>query len=66
MVLQGFVEVFWMFIALRVLLGIGEGVDFPAMNRALVDWMQPGGNLSLSCRRTSPVIGAAGSAATAC
>ena len=41
MVLQGFVEVFWMFIALRVLLGIGEGVNFPAMNRALVDWMQP-------------------------
>ena len=32
MVLQGFVEVFWMFIALRVLLGIGEGVNFPAMN----------------------------------
>ncbi|MDG2094282.1 MAG: MFS transporter [Phycisphaerales bacterium] len=41
MVLQGFVEVLWMFIALRVLLGIGEGVNFPAMNRALVDWMQP-------------------------
>ena len=41
MVLQGFVEVFWMFIALRVLLGIGEGVNFPAMNRALVDWMKP-------------------------
>tara|TARA_Y100000589_G_scaffold246796_2_gene234562 strand:+ start:1172 stop:2395 length:1224 start_codon:yes stop_codon:yes gene_type:complete len=41
MILQGFVEIFWMFIALRVLLGIGEGVNFPAMNRALVDWMKP-------------------------
>ena len=41
MVLQGFVEVFWMFLALRVLLGMGEGVGFPAMNRSLVDWMRP-------------------------
>ncbi|MEE2908220.1 MAG: MFS transporter [Planctomycetota bacterium] len=41
MALQGFVEVFWMFMALRVLLGVGEGVNFPAMNRALVDWMKP-------------------------
>ncbi len=42
MILQGFVEVFWMFLALRVMLGFGEGVGFPAMNRALVDWMRPG------------------------
>ena len=51
MLLQGLVEVFWMFLALRVLLGIGEGVNFPAMNRALVDWMRPselGRALSLS------------------
>ena len=41
MIAQGFVEVFWMFIALRVLMGFGEGVNFPAMNRALVDWMRP-------------------------
>jgi ACS family hexuronate transporter-like MFS transporter len=41
MILQGFVEVFWMFLALRILLGLGEGVGFPAMNRALVDWMRP-------------------------
>jgi MFS transporter, ACS family, hexuronate transporter len=41
MILQGFVEVFWMFLALRVMLGLGEGVGFPAMNRALVDWMRP-------------------------
>jgi ACS family hexuronate transporter-like MFS transporter len=41
MIAQGFVEVFWMFIALRVLMGLGEGVNFPAMNRALVDWMRP-------------------------
>ncbi len=41
MIAQGFVEVFWMFMALRVLMGVGEGVNFPAMNRALVDWMRP-------------------------
>jgi len=41
MILQGLVPAFWMFIALRVLMGIGEGVNFPAMNRALVDWMRP-------------------------
>ena len=41
MVLQGFVEVFWMFLALRVLLGMGEGTGFPAMNRSLADWMRP-------------------------
>lgn len=41
MILQGFVEAFWMFMALRVLMGLGEGVNFPAMNRALVDWMKP-------------------------
>ena len=41
MILQGFVEVFWMFLVLRVLMGIGEGVNFPAMNRALVDWIRP-------------------------
>jgi ACS family hexuronate transporter-like MFS transporter len=42
MILQGFVETFWIFLALRVLMGAGEGVNFPAMNRALVDWMKPG------------------------
>ncbi len=42
MILQGFVQVFWMFIALRVLMGMGEGANFPAMNRALVDWVKPG------------------------
>jgi len=41
MILQGFVEVFWVFIALRVLMGMGEGANFPAMNRALVDWVDP-------------------------
>jgi MFS transporter, ACS family, hexuronate transporter len=42
MILQGVVEAFWIFLALRVLMGLGEGVNFPAMNRALVDWMKPG------------------------
>jgi MFS family permease len=41
MVLQGFVEVFWVFMVLRVLMGMGEGANFPAMNRALVDWTRP-------------------------
>ncbi len=41
MILQGFVQVFWMFIVLRVLMGMGEGANFPAMNRALVDWVDP-------------------------
>ena len=41
MVLQGFVEVFWIFLVLRVLMGMGEGANFPAMNRALVDWIRP-------------------------
>ena len=41
MIAQGLIEVFWVFIAIRVLLGMGEGVNFPAMNRALVDWMKP-------------------------
>ncbi|MCH2183240.1 MAG: MFS transporter [Mariniblastus sp.] len=41
MILQGFVEVFWLFLLWRVLMGIGEGVNFPAMNRALVDWVRP-------------------------
>ena len=41
MILQGFVEVFWIFLVLRVLMGMGEGVNFPAMNRSLVDWIRP-------------------------
>ncbi len=41
MILQGFVEVFWVFLILRVLMGIGEGANFPAMNRTLVDWVRP-------------------------
>lgn len=41
MILQGFVQVFWLFLVLRVLMGMGEGANFPAMNRALVDWVRP-------------------------
>ena len=51
MILQGVVQTFWIFILLRVLLGFGEGPNFPAMNRSLVDWMRPcelGRALSLS------------------
>lgn len=29
------------FLAVRFLLGIGEGVNFPAMNRAIADWVPP-------------------------
>lgn len=35
----GLLEHWWVFLALRVLLGIGEGVNFPAMNRAIADWV---------------------------
>ena len=35
----GLVEYWWLFLALRGLLGIGEGVNFPAMNRAIADWV---------------------------
>lgn len=51
MILQGVVQTFWLFVVLRVLLGFGEGPNFPAMNRSLVDWMRPselGRALSLS------------------
>ena len=41
MIAQGFVQGFWIFILLRVLLGFGEGMNFLALNRALVDWMRP-------------------------
>ena len=41
MIAQGFVQGFWIFILLRVLLGFGEWMNFLALNRALVDWMRP-------------------------
>jgi MFS transporter, ACS family, hexuronate transporter len=39
MFLMGWVEYWWLFLAFRVLLGFGEGVNFPAMNRAIADWV---------------------------
>lgn len=39
MILLGMAHLLALFIALRYLLGIGEGVNFPAMNRAMADWM---------------------------
>ena len=39
MFLMGWIHYWWLFIAFRVLLGIGEGVNFPAMNRAIADWV---------------------------
>jgi MFS family permease len=39
MILLGMVHVVALFLALRYLLGVGEGVNFPAMNRAMADWM---------------------------
>ena len=41
MVLQGFAPTLLVFIILRYFLGMGEGVNFPAMNRAMADWMDP-------------------------
>ncbi len=41
MIAQGFATTLLIFIALRYLLGLGEGVNFPAMDRAMADWMDP-------------------------
>ncbi|MEM0966647.1 MAG: MFS transporter [Verrucomicrobiota bacterium] len=41
MILQGLAPTLLLFIGLRYLLGLGEGVNFPAMNRAMADWMDP-------------------------
>ncbi len=45
MMLLGSIHVLMIFLALRFLLGVGEGVNFPAMNRSMADWM-PRGELS--------------------
>lgn len=42
MIFLGMAHVLVLFIALRYLLGVGEGVNFPAMNRTLADWVPPG------------------------
>tara|TARA_B110000503_G_scaffold142501_1_gene239508 strand:- start:1235 stop:2467 length:1233 start_codon:yes stop_codon:yes gene_type:complete len=39
MALMGWIHYWWLFIVFRVLLGLGEGVNFPAMNRAIADWV---------------------------
>ncbi|MDG2155929.1 MAG: MFS transporter [Gammaproteobacteria bacterium] len=39
MFLMGWIHYWWLFLAFRVLLGFGEGVNFPAMNRAIADWI---------------------------
>ena len=39
MFVMGWIHYWWLFLAFRVLLGIGEGVNFPAMNRAIADWV---------------------------
>ncbi len=41
MIGQGLVAGLTAFLALRFLLGVGEGVNFPAMNRVMADWMPP-------------------------
>ena len=42
MIGQGLVAGLAVFLLLRFLLGVGEGVNFPAMNRVMADWMSPG------------------------
>ena len=42
MFLMGWIHYWWLFLAFRVVLGIGEGVNFPAMNRAIADWVPRG------------------------
>lgn len=41
MVALGFTHVVLVFMILRYLLGIGEGVNFPTLNRALLNWITP-------------------------
>ncbi len=40
--LTGLVEGFWSFIALRLLLGFGEGATFPTATRAMSNWTRAG------------------------
>ena len=42
MILLGMAHLLVLFIALRYALGLGEGVNFPAMNRTMADWIPPG------------------------
>lgn len=44
MILLGVVHPFWLFLVLRYLLGVGEGVNFPTLDRALLDWFEPKNN----------------------
>lgn len=37
----GLLDHWWLFLVFRALLGVGEGVNFPAMNRAIADWVPP-------------------------
>lgn len=39
MILLGMAHILMLFVALRYLLGVGEGINFPAMNRAMADWV---------------------------
>lgn len=41
MALLGLTGIWAVFLLFRVVLGVGEGVNFPAMNRAVADWMPP-------------------------
>lgn len=41
MIFQGFAPTLLIFIGLRYFMGLGEGVNFPAMDRAMADWMDP-------------------------
>ncbi len=38
---SGMVEIWALFLTARFVLGLGEGVNFPAMNRAVADWIPP-------------------------
>lgn len=39
MIMLGLAHVLILFVTLRYLLGLGEGINFPAMNRSMADWM---------------------------
>lgn len=50
--LMGLAEGFWSLFFLRIILGLAEGVHYPAMLRTISDWIEPGSRgrfLSIAC-----------------
>lgn len=61
--LMGLAEGFWSFFWLRILLGIGEGVHFPALLKTVTNWLPPSSraraiSISLSGVPFASIVGA--------